>query len=232
MTSDGDSRDPAPARERGLAGDAERVLDAAGQRPRRASPLRWLVVILPLVLIVGIGTWLLTTWSGRVSRFAEEMSARPRASAPLPRPMAPPPRPGVPQPAVAPVPQRPAELDVQAVVAAIAKADPEAGAATFKICQVCHNADQSGAARIGPNLWGVVGRRKAARQGFPYSASLRARGGVWTYDDLATFLHNPRKAVPGTKMAFAGIASPARLAGLLAHLRTLGDTPAPLPGQP
>ncbi len=239
MRADG-KRETAPA---GAPGSTElragRGLDADEQAPDRTSPLRWLLLIVPLVVIVAMGTWLVTTWSARVSRFAEDLSVRQRAPLPQPRPVAPSPPPGAPtsrpvapQPAVAPRPPPPAELDVRSVVAAIAKADPEAGEATFKICRVCHNADPSGATKFGPNLWGVVGRRKAARAAFAYSESLRARGGVWTYEELATFIHNPRKAMPGTKMAFAGIGNPRRLADLLAHLRTLGDTPAPLPPRP
>jgi cytochrome c len=58
---------------------------------------------------------------------------------------------------------------------------------------------------------------------------MKAKGGTWTYEDLASFLHLPKAYVPGTKMAFPGIKDPAEIAGVVAYLRTLADAPAPLP---
>ena len=54
-------------------------------------------------------------------------------------------------------------------------------------------------------------------------------GGKWTFEDLAKYLHDPRNAIPGNKMAFVGISDDAELADVLAYLRTLSDSPAPLP---
>jgi cytochrome c len=122
-----------------------------------------------------------------------------------------------------------AALDVTAVVAGLADADAEQGAAIFRICLVCHVAKKGAPSRVGPNLWGIVGRPKASYPGFAYSESLRAKGGTWTYEELAEFIHEPRRFVPGTRMAFRGIDENTRLAQLIAHLRALSDSPAPLP---
>jgi cytochrome c len=121
-------------------------------------------------------------------------------------------------------------FDAASVVAKAASGKPESGAAIFKKCLACHTADKAAASKVGPNLWGVVGRKKAAREDFAaYSEAMKTKGGEWTYADLAGFVHNPKGWLPGTKMIFPGIADSGELSDLLAYLRTLADTPAPLP---
>ena len=75
--------------------------------------------------------------------------------------------------------------------------------------------------KVGPNLAGVVGRPKASHAGFGYSDAMKAKGGNWTLDDLASFIHSPKTFVPGTKMLFPGIADAGDLGDLLAYLNTL-----------
>jgi len=111
----------------------------------------------------------------------------------------------------------------------LAAAKPDGGAGTFKICAACHSGDKGGANKVGPALWGVVGRKTGSMDGFAYSEAMKGKGGEWTYDRLAAFLNNPKTYVSGTKMAFAGVQDPAKLADLLAYLSTLSDAPVPLP---
>ena len=110
-----------------------------------------------------------------------------------------------------------------------AAAKPDAGASTFKICTACHAGEKGGANKVGPLLWGVVGRKTGMMDGFAYSEAMKAKGGDWTYDRLAQFLNNPKGYVPGTKMVYNGVQDPEKLADLLAYLGTLNDTPVPLP---
>lgn len=124
-----------------------------------------------------------------------------------------------------------ADVDYGKVVGAVATAKADAGQAAFKACAACHSADKGGANKVGPNLWGVVGRKKAGHEGFGYSDALKGKGGDWSYQDLAHFLHTPGKYAPGTKMSFKGIADAGELADMLAYLRTLADTPAALPAK-
>lgn len=116
------------------------------------------------------------------------------------------------------------------VVSLIAAAKPDAGKKGFGVCLSCHTADAAAASKAGPNLWNVVNRKLGAREDFKgYSPEMKAKGGEWTYEHLAGFLHNPKGYLPGTKMGFKGITKPQELADMIAYMRTLADTPAPLP---
>ena len=111
----------------------------------------------------------------------------------------------------------------------LAAADPERGRRTAQVCMSCHDLSQNGPNRVGPNLWGVVGRPVASHGGFAYSSALQSLGGQWTYQELDHFLTAPSRAVPGTKMAFAGLRNPRDRAQLIAFLATLGTSKPPFP---
>ncbi len=115
------------------------------------------------------------------------------------------------------------------VLALLAGADSGRGEKVARTCKACHTLEKGGPNKVGPNLWGIVGRPVAGVEGFRYSPALREFGGAWSWDRLARFLEDPRGTVPGTRMSFAGIRRPGDLADLLAYLRTLADEPAPLP---
>ena len=116
--------------------------------------------------------------------------------------------------------------------ALIAGADPEDGEIIAGTCKACHHleAAPSGDRRPGPALWGIVGRPKASVAEFAYSDAMKAAGGIWSYDDLNSFLADPRGYVPGTKMStLDGIKAPERRAVLIRYLKSLSDVPIPLP---
>jgi len=96
-------------------------------------------------------------------------------------------------------------------------------------CFTCHTIDKGGANKVGPNQWSIVGRKKASHEGFSYSSALQAKGGEWTYEDINHMIFKPQAFVRGTKMAFAGLAKEQDRADVIAYLRTMSDTPAPLP---
>ncbi|HJE25581.1 MAG TPA: c-type cytochrome [Methylorubrum populi] len=118
---------------------------------------------------------------------------------------------------------------VEPIAVRLASADADKGKGGTKACQACHSFEKGGPNKVGPDLWDIVERQKAHHEGFDYSAGLKEKGGAWTYEDLDHFLENPKGYVKGTKMAFAGISSPTERANVIAYLRTLSDSPKPLP---
>ncbi|HTV66956.1 MAG TPA: cytochrome c family protein [Rhizobiaceae bacterium] len=120
----------------------------------------------------------------------------------------------------------------ESILPLLASANVEAGAAVFKKCTACHTADNGGANKAGPNLWNIVNRPVASHEGFGYSAGMKtfAEGGqVWDYEHLDHFLNAPKSYVKGTAMGFGGVKKTDERANLVAYLRTLADSPAPLP---
>jgi len=133
-----------------------------------------------------------------------------------------------PQPAAGAAPAKgeagKAAFDPAAVVAAVATAKPENGEAIFKRCGACHVGDKAAKSTVGPSLWGVVGRKRATRADYTkYSEAMKGKGGEWSLPELASFVHDPLSAVPGTAMKFNGIKEAGEVADLLAYLKTLAD---------
>ena len=129
-------------------------------------------------------------------------------------------------------PGAPAEKAVP-IAQLLAKADAKKGEGLAKsACSSCHTFDKGGATKQGPNLYGVVGRNMAGTAGFAYSTSMKAaadKDKTWSFEHLASFITNPRAYASNTKMAYAGLKNPERLADVLVYLRTLSDSPVALP---
>src|ERR1700747_1426802 len=91
-----------------------------------------------------------------------------------------------------------------AAIGPAAAADVEAGKADFKKCLLCHTAE-AGKNKIGPSLFGVVGRKSASLEDYNYSEAMKKFDHTWDPQTLDTYLADPHKVVPGTKMIFPGI---------------------------
>ena len=111
----------------------------------------------------------------------------------------------------------------------LASATVEKGESAAKKCAACHTFGKGEPNRVGPNLYGVVGRDRGATAGFNYSAGMKAKPGKWTVEDLNAFLQNPKGFIPGTSMSFAGVPRGSERADLITFLNAKSDSPAALP---
>ena len=111
--------------------------------------------------------------------------------------------------------------EAEPIDALMAKADVANGQKLSRACAACHSFDKGGPNRVGPNLWGIVGRAQASADGFAYSEALKGLKGKWAESELNKWFFNPKAYVPGTKMAFAGMPKTQDRADLVAYLKSL-----------
>ena len=122
----------------------------------------------------------------------------------------------------------PAEVPIAEL---LATANAKDGAAAAKVCETCHNFAEGKGPKIGPDLYGVVGRKIASNSTFAYSDAIKKLSGDWTFDLLNQWIAGPQKVAPGTKMTFAGIPDEKKRADVIAFLDSLSDKPVPLPAK-
>lgn len=108
-------------------------------------------------------------------------------------------------------------------------ASMDKGASVFKKCAACHTTENGGAAKIGPNLWGIVGKDVATREGFGYSDAMLGQEGNWDYELLNRYLTKPKDAIPRNKMVFVGLKKGSDRASVIMYLRSFSDAPVALP---
>ncbi len=108
-----------------------------------------------------------------------------------------------------------------AIAPAYASGNAANGANLFKRCMVCHTSDRGGANRVGPNLFGVVGRTSGTLAGYSYSRAMTGARIVWSEATLVPYLQSPAQVVAGTKMTFAGFSDVAQAQDIAAYLATL-----------
>lgn len=99
--------------------------------------------------------------------------------------------------------------------------EAEEGAKVFKrVCFICHTAD-AGKNKIGPSLFGVVGRKAGTVPGFAYSEAMKAAGITWDDEAIDKYIADPKKFMPGNKMAYAGVKKADERKEIIAYLKTL-----------
>ncbi len=121
------------------------------------------------------------------------------------------------------------DADKTKLAALFADADAAAGENSVQTCVACHSFNEGGPTKVGPNLYGIVGDKVAAADGYSYSNALKDLGGEWTYERMNAWLKAPMEYAPGTTMAYPGVKDDAKRADIIAYLASLGDAP-PLPG--
>lgn len=105
--------------------------------------------------------------------------------------------------------------------ASYADGDAVKGKKVFKKCKACHTVDKDGKNLVGPNLFHIVGKKAAQREGFKYSSAMAESGLTWDEATLDVYLTKPKALVPKTKMTFVGLKKDKQRADVIAYLKTL-----------
>ena len=106
---------------------------------------------------------------------------------------------------------------------ALAQSAESGGRVFNQQCKTCHTVEKDGKSPVGPNLFGMVGRKAASVAGYEYSDAMKKSGITWDEATLADYLKDPKSKVPGGKMAFAGLKRPPQVADLIAYLEKAGQ---------
>src|SRR5512147_969145 len=109
---------------------------------------------------------------------------------------------------------------IEPVSGLLASADVAKGAEISKKCMTCHSFGKGEAAKVGPNLWGIVGNKHGHMEGYAYSDAIKSIDKPWGYEEIGHFITNPKHYAPGTKMTFPGLPKVQDRADLIAWLRT------------
>jgi len=105
----------------------------------------------------------------------------------------------------------------------------EHGQKVFKKCSACHVVAKGGKNKIGPALYGILGKKSASISDYKYSKALIAHGKVWSYEEMNAFLIKPSAHIKGTKMAFAGLKNEKDRASVILYMNSMSDNPLPKP---
>jgi len=103
------------------------------------------------------------------------------------------------------------------------------GKTVVKKCIGCHSVSKGGSNKIGPALWGVIGRKVGSISDYKYSKAMSGFGKNWDFEAMNNFLIKPKDYVKGNKMAFAGISKEKDRSSVILYLNEQGDFPLPLP---
>ena len=117
---------------------------------------------------------------------------------------------------------------VENIVALLASASIVDGEKVFKKCAACHSISKGGANKIGPALWGVLGRQAGSLADYKYSKAMSAYGKSWSFEEMNGFLIKPKDWIKGTKMAFAGLKNEKDRASVILYMNQNTDNPLPL----
>ena len=115
------------------------------------------------------------------------------------------------------------------ITALLALGDVSHGEKVFKKCAACHLINKGGENKIGPALYGVIGRKVASKQDYKYSKAMAAYDKNWTFEEMNGYLKKPQSYIKGTKMAFAGLRKEKDRASVILYLNQNSDNPLPLP---
>ena len=114
------------------------------------------------------------------------------------------------------------------IMAVFASTSATEGAKIFKKCAACHSIAQGGGNKIGPALWGVLGRKAGSVSDYKYSKAMAAHEKTWTFDEMNGFLIKPKDWIKGTKMSFAGLKKENERAAVILYMNENSENPLPI----
>ena len=114
------------------------------------------------------------------------------------------------------------------IMALFASASAAEGAKVFKKCAACHSIAEGGANKIGPALWGVIGRKSGSVANYKYSKALAAHSKNWSFEEMNGFLIKPKEWIKGTKMSFAGLKNAKDRAAVILYMNENSSNPLPI----
>ena len=119
-------------------------------------------------------------------------------------------------------------LEVGNIMAIFASTSAADGAKVFKKCSACHSIAKEGKNKIGPKLFGVLGRQAGSISDYKYSKAMAAHGKVWSFEEMNGFLIKPKDWIKGTKMQFLGLKNAKDRAAVILYMNENTDNPLPL----
>jgi len=114
------------------------------------------------------------------------------------------------------------------IMALLASANVANGEKVFKKCAACHSIAKGGGNKIGPALWGVLGRQAGSVSDYKYSKAMATHGKTWSFEEMNSFLIKPKDWIKGTKMSFAGLKSKNDRVAVILYMNEKTDSPLPL----
>ena len=120
------------------------------------------------------------------------------------------------------------ESDSGNIMALFASTNADDGAKVFKKCAACHSIAEGGANKIGPALWGVIGRKAGSVPNYKYSKAMAAYSKNWSFEEMNGFLIKPKDWIKGTKMSFAGLKNAKDRASVILYMNKNSSNPLPI----
>ena len=114
------------------------------------------------------------------------------------------------------------------IMAIFASTSAEEGAKVFKQCSACHSIAEGGKNKIGPALWGVLGRQVGSLPDYKYSKAMAAHGKKWTFEEMNGFLLKPKDWIKGTKMSYSGLKKEKDRAAVILYMNENTNSPLPI----
>ena len=114
------------------------------------------------------------------------------------------------------------------IMALFASTSAAEGAKVFKKCAACHSIAEDGGNKIGPALWGVLGKPAGSIPDYKYSKAMAAHGKNWSFEEMNGFLIKPKDWIKGTKMSFAGLKKAKDRAAVILYMNENTNSPLPL----